>query len=40
MLTSEKIDEYIVQSFWGSNAGLVGALYLAEIAFEEANETK
>jgi len=34
-VTTDKIENYIVPSFWGNNAGIVGAAYLAMIALEE-----
>lgn len=34
-ITTDKIENYIVPSYWGSNAGIVGAAYLAMIALEE-----
>ena len=32
------IDKYITPSFWGSNAGIVGAAYLAKLAYDESKK--
>jgi fructokinase len=38
-ITSSQIDEYIKEPLWGSNSGIVGAAYLAQLAAEE-NDTR
>ena len=39
-LTEEGIDGYIVESKWGDNAGITGALCLAQLALEEKEPEK
>jgi len=39
-LTSESMGTYISESLWGSNAGIIGAGYLAQLAAEEHVESE
>ena len=38
LLTAEGLEEYVGPSYWGSDAGIIGAAFLAVLALKEGSD--